>query len=643
MDHAVGIAVAHTGLQEKLHVPGGRCMSILMNPVLPVPGPEISVKKAGGARDFENSFARNLDRQLDEKYDGNSDKLGVAQNNAKSDQKYDGNSDKLGVAQNNEKSQESLQAKDNSAYDAKSKSDKRNASGDDKVSSVVELLSQFLAELREVAEKKTGVPGEWKAELPDMELLQQLAADAGMKEADFSQFMQQLKNQDNKIGLVDFFEALTRYFQEMDESVPITVSEAELPMLEALLAKMGIAEESIARIADKAVTGDGKLDLSLLVKGLDGAAEVEGLVPVTLTDWEAEQLQNLLAEAGLTLEAQNELLPERFLNQVLGLENAGEQVQLSIERLQTMLNDAIAVVRESQPKVDLPAFLSDLQKIISQSDFESQGAGWTPVVEKSVTAVFQKLQELVDMARIKVEGNKLGKNQLIEDQDFNDDFAKWVKGLDEKFDQSAAQDDTADFSGGTASGQQSGEEVTAAKSESASPPATTFTVKSGGQEVVPAPDAGKGEAAARTPSRQLQQQVVQQLSDGVVRGLKSQEHHLVLRLFPQDLGEVKVNLTVMDEHVFVSFNMENARVKEMLESNMQEFKESMNQRGFSLGECSVSVGQQGNGESWQRFEMARQAVKAARETMADLPADALYLQAAAPRMDGRQNGINLIV
>ena len=597
-------------------------MSILMNPVLPVPGPEMSVKKAGGARDFESSFARHLDRQLDEKYGDNRDKLGVAQNN--------------------EKSQESLKAKDNSAHDAKSKSDDRNAGGYDRAGSVAELLSQFLAELQEIAEQKAGVPGEWKAELPDVELLQQLAADAGMKEADFSQFMQQLENQDNKIGLVDFFEALTRYFQEMDESAPITVPEAELPMLEALLAKMGVAAESIARIADKAVTGDSKLDLSLLVQGLNGAAEVEGLVPVTLTDWEAEQLQNLLAEAGLTLEAQNELLPERLLNQVLGRENAGEQVQLSIERLQTILTDAIAGVRESQPKVDLTAFLSDLQKIISQSDFETQGVGFTPVVEESVTAVFQKLQELVDLARVKVEGNKLGKNQLMEEQDFNDDFANWVNGLDEKFDQSAAQDETADFSGGTASGQ-SGEEVTAAKSESASQPATTFTVKSGGQEVVVAPDAGKGEAAARNPSRQLQQQVVQQLSDGVVRGLKSQEHHLVLRLFPQDLGEVKVNLTVRDAHVSVSFNMENARVKEMLESNMQEFKESMNQRGFSLGECFVSVGQQSNGESWQRFEMARQAVKAARETMADLPADALYLQAAASRMDGRQNGINLIV
>jgi len=596
-------------------------MSILMNPVLPVPGPEMSVKKAGGTGDLDSSFARHLDRQLDEKYGSNRDKLGVAQNS--------------------EKNQQSSKSKDTSAQDAKSKSDDRD-SEDKKAGSVAELLSQFLAELQEVAGQGTGVPGEWKAELPDVELLQQLAADAGMKEADFSQFMQQLENKDNKIGLIDFFTALTRHFQEMNQSVPVTVPEAELPMLEALLAKMGIAEESIARIAEKAVSGDGKLDLSLLVKGLAGAAEGEDLVPVTLTDWETEQLQNLLAKAGLTLEEQNELLPERFLNQVLGRENAGQQAQLSVERLQAMLNDAIAGVRESQPKVDLPAFLADLQQILAQADFEAQGVGFTPVVEESVSAIFQKLQELVDLARVKVEKNNLAENQLLEEQGVNDDFAEWVKGLEEKFDQSTAQDDTADFSGNTAAGQ-TGEEVTAVKSESAVQPATAFTVKSGGQDTVQVADAAKGEAAARNPSRQLQQQVFQQLSDGVVRGLKNQEHHLVLRLYPQDLGEVKVNLTVRDEQISVSFNMENARVKEMLESNMEEFKDSMNQRGFKLGECSVSVGQQDSGESWQRFEMARQAVKAARETMADLPADALYLQAAPSRMDGQPNGINLIV
>lgn len=134
-----------------------------------------------------------------------------------------------------------------------------------------------------------------------------------------------------------------------------------------------------------------------------------------------------------------------------------------------------------------------------------------------------------------------------------------------------------------------------------------------------------------------------QLSAGVMRGLRSQEHHLVLRLYPQDLGEVKVNLHVRHEQVSVSFNMENARVKEMLESNMQEFKDSMAQKGFNLGECSVSVGQQNDGrESWHRYERARQVVEASRLTLADVPEESLYRQGGMLGAGG-ENGISLFV
>lgn len=595
-------------------------MSIIMNPVLTVPGPaEMPVKNAGSGRDSESSFASHLDRRLDEKYGGRSDKLGVGQKS------------------------EIRQATGGEA-EAAAPAEKRLAE-DAGSGSVTDLLSQFMAELQEVAEQATGVPGEWTADLSGTEMLQQFAVNAGMSEAEFSRFMQQFATEDNKINLSDFFAALTSYFQKAGETAPITVPESELPMLEAVLTKMGFSQEALAQLSAKAVTSDGELDLEKLLQGLEEGVKAEGLVSVTLTDWEAEQLQNILAEAGLTLEKQNELLPERFLSQVLGEGEAGQPVQLSLERLQNMLRDAIAGVRDSQPKVDLPAFLTDLQKIITQSGFENQGVGWTPVVEETVTAVFQKLQELADLARVKVEDNQLEENRLMEDEKLGDDFAEWVKGMDEKFGESTGGDDGADLgAGGFAAGPGEGEEAALlAESKAGNQPTAPFLVKEGGQEALPAA-AAKNEAAARTPYRQLQQQVTQQLSDGVMRGLKNQEHHLVLRLYPQDLGEVKVNLTVRDEHISVSFNMENSRVKEMLESNMEEFKESMKEKGFNLGECSVSVGQDNDsGEAWQRFEMARQTVKAVRETVADIPADALYLQSVTPRADGRQNGINLIV
>ena len=190
------------------------------------------------------------------------------------------------------------------------------------------------------------------------------------------------------------------------------------------------------------------------------------------------------------------------------------------------------------------------------------------------------------------------------------------------------------------------EEMTTATSSLTEPhqPVTNFIVGRSAADPAQVVETARNESFVRTPSRQLQQQVFQQLSDGVIRGLRSQEHQLVLRLYPQDLGEVKVNLLVRDEHVSISFNMENARVKEMLESTMEEFKQNLDQKGFKLGECFVSVGQQGDdGAQWQRFEMARQAVESARATLAEVPENALYLQPDPQRRDGREGGISLFV
>ncbi|MBI4792921.1 MAG: hypothetical protein HY789_09420, partial [Deltaproteobacteria bacterium] len=444
-------------------------MSIIMNPVLTVPGPvEMPVKNAGSGRDGESSFASHLDRQLDEKY-GRNDKLGVGQ-------------------------QKEIRPEAGREPEAAEPAEKQ-AAEDTGSGSVTELLSQFMAELQEVAEQATGVPGAWQADLAGTEVLQQFAANAGMSEADFSRFMQQFATEDNKINLSDFFAALTSYFQEAGEAAPITVPESELPMLEAVLTKMGFSQEALAQLSAQAVTSDGELDLEKLLQGLEEGVKAEEFAPVTLTDWEAEQLQNILAEAGLTLEKQNELLPEKFLNQVLGQGEAGQPVQLSLERLQNILRDAIAGVRDSQPKVDLPAFLTDLQKIVSQSGFENQGVGWTPVVEESVTAIFQKLQELADLARVKVENNQLEENRLAEEETLGDDFTEWVKGMDEKFGAATGGDDGTDLNaGGFAAGPGEGEEAALAESKAGNQPATPFLVKEGGQEALPAAAAAKNEA-----------------------------------------------------------------------------------------------------------------------------------------------------
>ena len=119
---------------------------------------------------------------------------------------------------------------------------------------------------------------------------------------------------------------------------------------------------------------------------------------------------------------------------------------------------------------------------------------------------------------------------------------------------------------------------------------------------------------------------------------------MVLKLYPKELGEVKVEMTVRDNQVAVSFVMENSKVKEVLESNLEQFKENMEKQGFTMGECMVSLNRDNDdgNEAWQKFQagsLEKGVGRRRRATLADLPEDILY-QRAQPG-NGRENGVDL--
>jgi len=83
-------------------------------------------------------------------------------------------------------------------------------------------------------------------------------------------------------------------------------------------------------------------------------------------------------------------------------------------------------------------------------------------------------------------------------------------------------------------------------------------------------------------------------------------------------------------------------VKEVLESNLEQFRENMEKQGFALGECMVSLNKDtDSNESWQQFQAAsmKNGAGPRRATLADLPDDILY-QRVQPG-NGRENGVDL--
>ncbi|HIJ91464.1 MAG: flagellar hook-length control protein FliK, partial [Desulfobulbaceae bacterium] len=528
-------------------------------------------------------------------------------------------------------------------HEASAAASKQKEGSEDAASNIAALLGQFVQELQKSAGDQKPGPGEWSFPVPDPELLQKIAKDAGMNESQLASLMEKMKNQDGKLNLGDFLDSFSRHFQALQDEVPVTAPETDLPLLQSFLERLGVPVPEVTKISEAAVRGDNTLDLEKLLAGLQGLSE-EGITDITPV--EAEQLQDLLADAGVSQQLQRALMPER-LPVIEGLVESGPPVTLTLERLKDMLEQAVREVKGNRLQADPLSFLADLQEVLSKSGFETKGPSLSAAVQGSVVSVFEKLMESVDLSKVKVQKEAAAaaglEKKLAQDKDLfasqEADAAPFLDGevtepvvtMDRGF--GAAKEGKDALVSGELFSENNGvfqpETALAAKAESVG---HASVVHQAPRPFVHVPNMPPG----------LQQQSFAQLSQGVLQGLRNQEHHLVLKLYPKELGEVKVEMTVRDNQVAVSFAMENSRVKEVLESNLEQFKENMEKQGFALGECMVSLNKDtDSNESWQQYQAAslEKGTGQRRTTLADLPDDIFYQQ-AQPK-NGRESGVDL--
>lgn len=575
-------------------------MTIMMLPAIQPSAPECKPESVSRQNLHDSTFADHFDRQLIQEKIQDKDKFGI----------------------------QSTESKDESGIDGKATQQDQTVS---------DFLSLFMQDLQKTAEKKDIGPGEWVAVLPDHSMLQKVADEAGMEEADMSLLLQQLEVQGGELNLSDFLNILGQHFQTIMDVPAITVPETELPLLETLLSKMGLSLEDIKGLSDKAVKNEGKLDLSLFLEGFqhvtdsDNSQDTQFQV-IQLSDWESEQLQNLLAQAGVRQGKLTELFPERYFEKISGGQE--KEFALSFERLQDMLSKAIADINQNRPQLNLPGFLKELDNVFSHTQFADTGVGWTPVVQNSLTAIFREMQDAVELARKKFTEEMFLENEGIEEelQTMQQSMLEGKTGtLAEYFSNTPSDTNLNEF----------------AQTPSFHDTVTNFSpfsIATDSSADAPLINSSQNSHVVTRSPQQLQTQVFQQISAAVMHGIRSEEHHLVLRLYPQELGEVKVDMLVKNEQISITFNMENSRVKEMLESNMEQFRENMEQKGFSLGECSVSVGQQDDSDNeWRRFMMSGNSKELNRETLEDLPDDVLYLRGDHPQSEGRGDSLSLFV
>ncbi|WP_170232779.1 flagellar hook-length control protein FliK [Trichloromonas acetexigens] len=172
---------------------------------------------------------------------------------------------------------------------------------------------------------------------------------------------------------------------------------------------------------------------------------------------------------------------------------------------------------------------------------------------------------------------------------------------------------------------------------------TVFSAVGQGGATPQAASAGTGTPGAATPfalpvpEEQVYQQVASRLT------LVDGERHsrMTMRLYPEELGQVKLELTVEGDRVRVQMHAQNQQVQEVLEKYLPRLRESFEQQGLKLEEAQVtydSPGQGGRGsfqESRQSFFTARSAGRSAgRAAGEEEPVVAPPPSSANPRPGG---------
>jgi len=93
----------------------------------------------------------------------------------------------------------------------------------------------------------------------------------------------------------------------------------------------------------------------------------------------------------------------------------------------------------------------------------------------------------------------------------------------------------------------------------------------------------------KTANMQEQIEVIKQIAEKVDVNLFEDKSEMIIKLKPDHLGKVTVEIAVENGNITAKFLAESEKVKEILESNMQDLKDHLAKQGMVVQDLSVSV------------------------------------------------------
>jgi hypothetical protein len=155
-----------------------------------------------------------------------------------------------------------------------------------------------------------------------------------------------------------------------------------------------------------------------------------------------------------------------------------------------------------------------------------------------------------------------------------------------------------------------------------------------------------GESRIATPSADAKNPLGEHITNQIrekldARGHGSDNGQITLRLHPEELGELKINMRMVDQHLKIEITTQNPSVKEALMQNLDTLKETLSRQNIAMDRFDISADiRQG---LHQGGEDGRQMTQDNRAINAGFKHDAAIEEDATPKLqDSWQNEDSLV-
>jgi len=109
----------------------------------------------------------------------------------------------------------------------------------------------------------------------------------------------------------------------------------------------------------------------------------------------------------------------------------------------------------------------------------------------------------------------------------------------------------------------------------------------------------KSEIVNKNQNIENPEEVIKQITEKAKFFITEDKSEVVIKLKPDHLGKVSLKISIENGNISAKFLAESEKVREMLESNFNSLKESLNKQGLNIQNLSVSVG---NSNKERNFE-----------------------------------------